>query len=246
MGAALPAVATDAVSLAQVAAKLPGAKAEDLRTTPVPGVYEYRRGAELAYVTADGRYAFAGDLYQLSNNANLSDARRRELRRNMLAAMPESNMVVFAPKDSRDIKYTISVFTDVDCSYCRMLHKQIEDYNKLGIKVRYLSFPRTGPDSDSWTRAEQVWCAADRKAMLTRAKLSKFGEVFPDKVCSNNPVAKEYALGLAMGLNGTPGIITDTGELLAGYLPPKDMLEMLKSSSPVATIAGAGQSPMQN
>ena len=108
-------------------------------------------------------------------------------------------MLVFGPKDA---KYTITVFTDVDCAYCRKLHSQIADYNKLGIRVRYLFYPRTGPNTESWTKAEQVWCSADRNDALTQAKL---GEDLKTKACTDNPVARSYALGQQFGLQGTPG-----------------------------------------
>ena len=221
--AAAPAAAP-ASTLEALAARV-GAKPADLRVTPIPGIYEYRRGAELVYVTEDGRYAFAGDLYLMSDKSNLSDVRRRELRLALLKPMPESQMLVFAP---RDPKYTITVFTDVDCSYCRVMHQQIADYNRLGIKVRYLAFPRGGPDTESWTKAEQVWCAQDRKAALTRAKQ---GEKLNSNTCASNPVAREYELGRAIGLTGTPGILTESGELLPGYLPPANLLQLLQSGA---------------
>ncbi len=209
--------------LAAVAAHLPGAHTADLRTTPIPGIYEFRQGAELVYVTADGRYGFAGDLYRLADRNNLSDARRRELRLDLLRAVPESSMVVFAPP--QQAKYTITVFTDVDCTFCRALHKQIADYNRLGVKVRYLFFPRSGPDTESWSKAEQVWCAPDRKAALTQAKL---GVALKSAVCKPNPVADQYALGRAIGLTGTPGIVTESGDLLPGYAPPDELVQELQ------------------
>lgn len=230
-GTAWAATTAEASSLEVIAAKIPGAKPTDLRATPIPGIYEFRRGAELAYVTADGRYAFAGDLYQLADNTNLSDVRRRELRRALVGAVAESGMVVFSPRDPKDVKYTVTVFTDLDCTYCRTLHKQIDEYNRLGIRVRYVAFPRSGPATASWTRAEQVWCAADRNAMLTRGKQSEMYATLPGKTCSPNPVAEHYALGKAIGLTGTPGILTESGELLAGYLPPKDLLAELKNEA---------------
>jgi thiol:disulfide interchange protein DsbC len=209
--------------LAAVVAHLPGAKAGDVRTTPVAGLYEYRKGAQLLYVTADGRFGLAGDLYQLGDNTNLSDIRRRELRLALINAVPESSMVVFAPASAA--KYTITVFTDVDCGYCRALHRQISEYNRLGVKVRYLFFPRTGPNTESWSKAEQVWCSSDRRAALTQAKQ---GEPLKAAVCHPNPVAEQYALGQAIGLQGTPGIVTGSGDLLPGYAPPEALIEELK------------------
>jgi thiol:disulfide interchange protein DsbC len=214
-----------AAELAAVAAHIPGAKPSELRTTPVPGIYEYSHGAELLYVTADGRYGFVGDLYRMADRNNLSDARRRELRLALISAEPESSMVVFAPQTT---KYTITVFTDVDCTYCRALHKQIAEYNRLGVKVRYLFFPRTGPNTESWSKAEQVWCSADRRAALTQAKL---GVALTVATCKPNPIAEQYALGRAIGLVGTPGILTESGELLPGYAPPDELVQELQQEA---------------
>jgi thiol:disulfide interchange protein DsbC len=220
-----PPAASPASESAIHSAMPPGAKPEDVRPTPVPGLYEVRRGAEVLYMTQDGKYALIGDLYQLSTHNNLTEERRRELRLKLIGAVPESNMLVFGPDRP---KYTITVFTDVDCVYCRALHKQIADYNRLGIRVRYLFFPRTGPDTDSWHKAEQVWCSSDRKAALTRAKL---GQALEAPVCPNTPVAQDYALGKAVGITGTPGIVTSNGDILPGYLPPEAMLEELKDEA---------------
>ncbi len=212
--------------LAAVTAHLPGAHPGDVRTTPIPGIYEFRQGAELVYVTADGRFGFAGDLYRLADRANLSDVRRRELRLGLISAVPETSMVVFAPAAP---KYTITVFTDVDCTYCRALHRQIAEYNRLGVKVRYMFFPRSGPNTDSWSKAEQVWCSADRRVALTQAKQDV---ALTAPVCKPNPVAEHYALGRAIGLTGTPGIVTESGELLPGYAPPDELLQELQRENP--------------
>ena len=131
-------------------------------------------------------------------------------------------MLIFGPKDP---KYTVTVFTDVDCGYCRKLHSQIADYNRLGVRVRYLLYPRTGPNTSSWTKAEQVWCSSDRNDALTRAKL---GQELPAKPCSNNPVARSYALGQDFALDGTPAIVLTNGAMLPGYVPPDVLLKQLK------------------
>jgi thiol:disulfide interchange protein DsbC len=205
-----------------IAAKMQGVKPEDLHTTPIPGIYELMRGADAAYVTSDGKYAILGDLYENGTTNNLTENRRRDQRLKMLAAIPEAQMVVFGPENA---KHTITVFTDMDCAYCRKLHSQITDYNKLGIKVRYIAYPRTGPNTASWSKAEQVWCAADRKTALTEAKL---GKTLPDKICANNPVAREYELGQEFNLQGTPTLILGNGEMVPGYMPPPDLAQALK------------------
>ncbi|HEY3732005.1 MAG TPA: thioredoxin fold domain-containing protein [Steroidobacteraceae bacterium] len=203
-----------------------GVKLEDVQPTPVAGIFEVLRGSDILYVTRDGDYAFTGDLYQVHSKANLTEVHRRELRRKLIGEVPESRMVVFAAPHP---KYTVTVFTDVDCAYCRAFHKQIAEYNRLGVSVHYLFYPRTGPNTESWHKAEQVWCSADRKTALTRAKL---GESIDAKACANTPVAQEYELGKEIGLEGTPGIVAANGTMVGGYLPPDQLVEQLQQLQP--------------
>jgi thiol:disulfide interchange protein DsbC len=207
-------------------ARLAGVKPENVQATPVAGIFEVLRGSDILYMTRDGQYAFTGDLYQVASRANLTEVHRRDLRRKLIEAVPESRMVVFSPPQP---KYTVTVFTDVDCSFCRALHRQIAEYNRLGVRVRYVFYPRTGPDTESWHKAEQVWCSADRKAALTRAKL---GEPLDSKICADTPVAQEYELGKAIGLEGTPGIVAANGAMLGGYLAPDALVAQLKEMQP--------------
>jgi len=209
-----------------IAARIPGTTPEELRATPIPNLYELSHGADIAYVTADGKYAISGDLIDLPKNKDLTEEHRRDVRVKQIAAIPESEMVVFGQRDAR---YTVTVFTDVDCAYCRQLHSQIADYNRLGIRVRYLFYPRTGPNTSSWTKAEQVWCSDNRNEALTLAKLDR---PLKAKACANNPVARDYALGRDFGLQGTPSIVTPDGELIGGYLTPAQLLQELKKAQP--------------
>ena len=135
---------------------------------------------------------------------------------------------MFAPEQ---VEYSVSIFTDVDCTYCRRLHAQIQDYLAHGIEVRYLLFPRGGPASSSWNTAEEVWCSADRANALTLAKL---GRDFESSSCDATMVQNHYTMGQEVGLSGTPAIVLDDGELIAGYLPP-DALKMRLESKAVIT-----------
>lgn len=202
--------------------RLPGSRLEDFRPSPITGIYEYARGSDILYVSADGRFAIAGDLYDVANESNLSDKRRREARLALIGKVPENQMVIFGP---REAKHTITVFTDVDCGYCRKLHSEIAKYNQLGIRVRYLFYPREGPNSESWDKAVAVWCSPNRNEALTRAKK---GEKLAAPKCAANPVAKDYELGQEVGLRGTPAIITADGDMLPGYLSPDMLLKRLE------------------
>jgi thiol:disulfide interchange protein DsbC len=207
----------------EIARKIPGASAEDLSPSPIPGVYELVRGADIAYVSADGKYAIAGDLYDISSSANITENKRRGVRMKLLSSVPQSQMIVFAPAAP---KYMVTVFTDIDCGYCRKLHGQIAEYNRLGIGVRYLFYPRSGPGTESWAKAEQVWCSRNRNETFTRLK--KGEDVSGPSQCKGSPVANDYALGRKLAIEGTPAIVLPDGDLLSGYLPPAMLAKRLR------------------
>jgi len=213
----------DELTREELAAKLQGVEADDISSSPLPGVYQISVGANVAYVTADGRYLLQGELYDLATNENLTERTRAASRVDLLESVDRDSMIVFAPKDG-EVKHSITIFTDIDCGYCRQFHREIDEVNALGIEVRYLFYPRTGPDTESWEKADRVWCAADRNAALTRAKL---GGSVPDLQCADTPVAGHYDLGHEVGVRGTPAVFSSTGELLGGYMPPATLAKLL-------------------
>jgi len=200
-----------------------GSKVEDLRPSPIAGIFEFSQGADVSYLTADGKFFLDGNLYDMATRENLTEDLRTKARVALINAVPESQMLIFSPKNP---VYTITVFTDVDCGYCRKLHSEMAELNRLGVRVRYMFYPRTGPNTDSWRKAEAVWCAADRNDALTRAKAGV--PVDTSKTCGPNPVAREYALGQSLGVRGTPAIVTESGDYISGYLPPHDLVEQIK------------------
>ncbi len=200
---------------------LSGRQASSITASPIPGLYEVLVGAQLYYVSADGKYLFTGKLYDIDTREDLTSPKLAKVKSEMIEGIGEENMVIFAPEK---IQHTVTVFTDIDCGYCRKLHAEIQQYNDLGIRVRYLMFPRAGIGSESYQKAVNVFCAEDRNDAMTRAKA---GESIEEKQCEN-PVAKEYALGQSLGVSGTPAIFLENGELVPGYVPAKRMAAMLQ------------------
>jgi thiol:disulfide interchange protein DsbC len=223
----LPALAAGEAEIIQkrLAETYSDIRADQITPSPIPGLFELRMGPQVAYVSADGRYLVRGDIIEVKTDVNLSEAHRSAARVAAIDDIGDAKMIIFAPKQ---VKHTVNVFTDLDCGYCRKLHKDIDQYLAEGIRVRYLFFPRSGPNTESWTKAEKVWCSADRNSALTRAKR---GEVITAKDCSPTPVKQHYSLGLTFGLTGTPAIITDSGELIPGYVSPAELAAYLNGKT---------------
>jgi thiol:disulfide interchange protein DsbC len=215
------AAAADASVEESLAAKVPGVEPEHISATPVPGLWEVAVGAQVVYLSEDGRYLVRGELIDLMNGQNLTEERQSalqaEIANRLSATLDESRMVVFSPEKPR---HTITVFTDIDCGYCRKLHREIDDYTSRGIKVRYLFYPLAGPGSPSWAKADAVWCSPDRNDAMTRAKL---GEEIKAPACENTPVADHFRIGGELGVRGTPMIMLADGEILRGYVPAEQL-----------------------
>ncbi|MDC8014714.1 DsbC family protein [Tahibacter soli] len=208
-------VVTDAIL-----ALVPNAKVDSVTKSQLPGFYEVVTGGQVVYVSADGKYLLQGALFDMSNKKDLTEARLSGLRKDLVDKIPKSKRIVFSPKDP---KYTVTVFTDIDCGYCRKLHNDIAKYNEQGIAIEYLWFPRSGPNTPSFDKAVSVWCAADRNKAFTDAKAG----ADPKSAKCDNPVSEEFELGQRVGINGTPSVIAPNGTQIGGYLPPEAMRQRL-------------------
>ncbi len=199
----------------------PDLEPDSITPSPLEGFFEVVVGAEVVYISADGRYLIQGDLFDLERDENLTEARRAEGRKALLATVDRSQMIVFeAPRP----RHVVTVFTDIDCGYCRRLHRQIDDYNARGITIQYLFSPRS---QASLAKAVTVWCSDDRKEAMSRAKA---GESLAPKKC-DNPVLEQARIARELGISGTPMLVLESGRVISGYLPPDQLAEVLEGQA---------------
>ena len=209
----------------RLAEAVPGLKIVKVSPSPITGIYEVEsNNPNLIYISADGKYFVAGDIYQVEDGriTNLAEARREQTRAELIHSVDESKQVVFKP-EGMEPKAKVTVFTDVDCGYCRKLHGEVARMNELGIQVNYMAFPRAGIGSSSYNKMVSVWCADDQQTAMTEAKA---GKMPASKTCEN-PVAEQYELGNQIGVNGTPAIVLEDGRLIPGYVPADSLAKGL-------------------
>lgn len=212
-----------------IAKLVPDATIDTIAESVLPGIYEVGVGGQVVYVSADGRYLMQGNLFDIDNKVDLTERRRNGARQAALAEVPPEKRIIFAPSE---VKHRVTVFTDIDCGYCRRLHQEVAEYNARGIAVEYLFFPRAGLGSESFQKAVNVWCASDRKVAMTRAKA---GETLENREC-DNPIAEDYAFGHRIGFGGaTPTLITEDGTILPGYMPAEVLLQRLEGLKQLAS-----------
>jgi thiol:disulfide interchange protein DsbC len=189
-----------------------------VRESIIPGLYEVLVGAQVFYFSGDGRYLIQGDLVDLKERRSLTEPSRERARINALGKVAANDMLIYPARGER--KHTITVFTDIDCGYCRQLHTHMDEMNARGIEVRYLMMPRAGLQSRSYQKAVSAWCADKPLEALT---LAKQGQDPKDRECTN-PVSAHMELAEALGINATPTIVTTNGKVVPGYMPPDRLL----------------------
>ena len=203
-----------------------GTKIESIEPTPIKDMFAvYYGDLQPIYVTKDGSFFIYGDIYKINNNSisNITEDSISEKRKSILNDIPSNELISFK---SDNEKFSVIVFTDVDCGYCRKLHNQIEEYNELGISIHYAAFPRSGMGTSAFSKMVGAWCSNNPKDSITKLKNNKNLDL---SFCDTQPVSKQYIIGQKLGVNGTPAIFSKDGVMFSGYVEPKELLLRLKS-----------------
>ena len=194
--------------------------------SPLSGLYEvHLKGGQTLYTDANGEYMVVGDLYRNRDGQmiNLTERAANERRVERLDAIPDEQRVIYKP--AGEVKARVTVFTDTSCPYCQKLHEAVPRLNQMGIEVDYLAFPRAGVDSEAARVMRHAWCADNASEALSAAMR---GDDAPTSAAQcDAPVAEQHALGIELGIQGTPAIVLPDGRMLPGYVPPERLAAML-------------------
>ncbi len=200
-------------------------KIVDLTKTPVANIYKLDlEDMQSVYVSSDGDFLIIGEIFKITDQGflNVTELERDAERKSIILALDNSELISFPAENEL---FSVVIFTDIDCGYCRKLHGEISEYNNLGISVNYAAFPRSGLQSESYSKIVGAWCSEKPAQTLTRLKQGRNMNL---SYCENNPVEKHYRIGRKIGITGTPAIISSSGQLIPGYIPAKELLIRLQ------------------
>ncbi len=201
---------------------MPGFEVQSVVASPIDGLYEVQMlNGPLLIVTADADYFISGDLFTTTSGKleNVSEVKRQQQRLTDIEAFDKDDLIVFTPEQGA--KHWVAVFTDVKCGYCRKFHADVPALNKMGIEVRYFSFPIFDGSRNEMISA---LCADDPRAAMSTLK---GGGKVPENLCEDQNIDAQFALARQLGLSGTPGIVLDDGTLLKGYVEPEQLAKQL-------------------
>lgn len=179
---------------------------------------------QILYVSKDFKFVLAGEVIALNDGeiTSLNDIYENKFIKNIISSIKPNESIDFISSNER---FKLKIFTDVSCSYCRLLHSEIDQYLSNGITINYLAFPRDGLDSEVYKDMVSVWCSLDPKDSLNKLKK---GENIESKNCKN-PVEEHFRKGSLIGITGTPTIILEDGKKFSGYIPANELIKILES-----------------
>ena len=221
---AVNASADDAAIRRLIQAINPNSVVKAVHDSPLPGFKTVIADGTVLYVTNDARYVMYGVLLDTKEQRNLTDAYLAEAHVDLITRIPDQNKLTFSPKDP---KYTITVFTDVTCGYCKALHKDIQTYLDAGIRVDYVPWAREGQSSATAQHMRDVWCAQNPQQAFTDASDGKMPETSPSCKAIDG-LDKIADLGEKLQIEGTPAVYDSHGNKLGGYLNAAAMLTKLQ------------------
>lgn len=202
-------------------------KVISVHPSSIENMSEVVTDAGLFYATNDAKHFLAGKMYRDENN-RLVDVSEERLGKVRLAGIAQFADDVIEYK-AKDEKHVVTIFTDITCGYCRKLHAQMSEYNDLGITVRYLAFPRAGVYERSGQLTQgfedlrSIWCHENPQEALTKGKN---GELVAKRIC-DAPIEQQLNFGRQIGVNGTPAIVLESGQLIPGFQEPEALLRSL-------------------
>lgn len=193
------------------------------------GMYEIVVDRGIFYATKDGEHLFTGAVHQLKTGLpNLTEQKKAQVAARIIGHL-EPTFVTYPAVNE---KHEVLVFFDSSCGYCHKLHRELAQYNDMGITVHYALYPRSGTTfngqpTQEYTNLSAVSCAANKElAMNTLVS----GQTLRPSNCESQ-VQNHYQLGQWLGVAGTPAIFNMDGNPVAkGYMPARQLIQTLGAS----------------
>ena len=180
---------------------------------------------QILLASKDGQHLFWGKVIDTSTSEDLIEQANQQHRQTLFNSIPREKLLTYSAKEER---HQITIFTDIDCPFCRKLHTQIKDLNQLGISVDYVMLPRGNAGSKAFNKTVNALCATNPQAAMDSAMHNGNFESSTQAslTCINNLKAQQ-ALAQTFGFSATPTILFANGEIVPGLMTTKEILNKL-------------------
>ena len=193
-------------------------KIDEVRTTPMQGLYEVRVGTDVFYTDAQGNYLIQGELIDTQARRNLTEDRIKALTAVKFSDLPLNDAIkVVQGKGERQI----AVFADPNCGYCKRFERDMQSVDNVTMHVFLI--PILSPDSVEKSR--NIWCAKDQAKAWQDYMLK--GEKSTSATCDTKALERNLAFAHKYKITGTPTIIFTDNTRVPGAISAKDVEKRL-------------------
>jgi thiol:disulfide interchange protein DsbC len=230
---AIPAFAQDAEAVkSALKKKFPEAPIDTVRKIPYGNLYEVVGNGEVFYTDDKTTFLMIGTLVDVKTKENVTEARQRQVNAVKFENLPlDSAFKVVRGNGSRKV----AIFADPNCGYCKRFERDLLGVND--ITVYTFLYPILSPDS--MDKSKQVWCSGDR-GQTWIDYMTKNTALKGDGKCDTAAIDKALAFGKEKRISGTPTIIFEDGERVAGAMP---IAQFEKKISGMKTSQAAAAAP---
>ena len=134
--------------------------------------------------------------------------------------LPRDNAIIHHP----GAPLKVSVVTDLNCGYCRMLMEAL----KSAPDIELTEYPIQLLRPDSLDKAKLALCAKDRAATADNIYFGGELKVSGDCAKAEAAVQANTAFARAHGISGTPALIRADGATHAGFMPIDQLRAWIK------------------
>lgn len=128
-----------------------------------------------------------------------------------VAKLPLANAIKTVQGNGRR---TVYVLTDPDCRYCRELEHTLAQLKN--VTIYRFEYPLAGLHPNATEVSRRIWCAPNRAGAWDAYEANHTLPADAD-TCAN-PIAANVMLASRLGLNGTPDLINDQGQVHEGMM----------------------------
>jgi len=183
-------------------------------------------GTRSIFASNDGRYLYVGKVIDTQEKIDIGEQVAQKNRLKKIANLDDEYQLSF-PATSKEL-FEVTLFTDIDCGYCRRFHDSMAQYNALGIRINYVMLPRAGKNSSTYNKTAAVLCTSSPQENMTLAMQGKFSAPTSpvDSRCKNK-LDKQMSLANELGITATPTILFANGAVIEGAVKPEQLLAQL-------------------
>ena len=197
---------------------------DEIRPSPMAGVWEVRIGTDIMYSDAKGTYLLQGSMIDTATRRNLTEERVDKLTAIDFASLPLKDAIVWKNGTG---KRRIAVFADPNCGYCKRLEKDL--VNVKDVTVYTFVIPILGGDSPE--KSKSIWCAKDNTTVWRNWMIDGATPARQMGQCDASAIERNAAMAKKYKVTGTPAIVFEDGTRAPGAIPAAEIEKRLAAKS---------------